>query len=183
MNFRMPFMTTKLLGSFGSRGWRLSIAELLWVVTPGAELARLRAASLFSARPLGTLASAQEPSAASSAEHRGEPTFWPWLKWWVSVQEVLKCFIFQGGLTDSLSASRSELPFAFPLKQRLPFLWTDFMERTAVLAASSQRSGPCRCSPRAGSGGRPHHVSQTGARANTPLRRPIPQPAMFAAPI
>jgi hypothetical protein len=37
---------------------------------------------------------------------RGEiAIFRPWLKWWVSVWKSRKCFVFQWGLTDSLSAS------------------------------------------------------------------------------
>jgi hypothetical protein len=39
---------------------------------------------------------------------RGEiAIFRPWLKWWVSVWKSRKCFIFQRGLTDSLSANKS----------------------------------------------------------------------------
>jgi hypothetical protein len=37
---------------------------------------------------------------------RGEiAIFRPWLKWWVSVWKSRKCFVFQWGLTDTLSAA------------------------------------------------------------------------------
>jgi hypothetical protein len=40
---------------------------------------------------------------------RGEiAIFRPWLKWWVSVWKSRKCFVFQWGLTDTLSASLAE---------------------------------------------------------------------------
>jgi hypothetical protein len=37
---------------------------------------------------------------------RGEiAIFRPWLKWWVSVWKSRKCFVFQWGLIDTLSAA------------------------------------------------------------------------------